>query len=179
MAKKIFMAVSVFVLGAFMFAGQPWAAESALRIGVADVARLMKESVPGKAGISYLEEQQKKYQKELDVIQDRLEKDPSDEASMKELQQLYSVSQQRIQAEGQNVASLIFDTVQKVLDNYRNDKGLDVILSQDTIASFAPAIDVTKEVMAILDKQKIDFKPLPEPAKAAQPEAKDASGNQK
>lgn len=175
MTKKIIIAAFIFVFGAFMFTVQVWAAESALRIGVADVARLMKESVPGKEGIQYLEGQQQKYQKELDVIQDRLEKDPTDEASMKELQQLYSVSQQRIQAEGQNVASLIFDTVQKVLDNYRSEKGLDVILSQDTIASFDPKIDITKDVMALLNQQKIEFKPLPEPAKAPLPEAKESS----
>lgn len=181
MTKRIYSMFLLFFAAIFLLAAPNGMAETAFRAGVADVARLMKESVPGKEGIKYLESQQQKYQKELDVIQDRLEKDPTDEASMKELQQLYTVSQQRIQAEGQNVASLIFDTVQKVLDNYRAEKGLDVILSQDTIASFDPKIDITSEIMAILDKQKIEFKPLPEPAKApldgAKPEEKKDGAN--
>ena len=185
MLKRILPAFIILSAAIFLFAcdeantasQQP--SQQSLKIGVADVARLMRESVPGKEGIKYLETQQLAFQKELDAIQDRLEKNPSDEEAMKELQKVYAVSQQRIQAEGQNVASLIFDTVQKVLDSYREEKGLEVILSQDTIASFDRKLDLTTEIMAILDKQKIDFKPLPEPASVPQASEQSAPADNK
>lgn len=135
--------------------------ENGVKIAVADVSRLMKDSVPGKAGIKFLESRQAIFQKELDEIQDRLEKNPADENAMKDLQRVYSASQQQIQAEGQNVATLLFDTLQRVLDNFREQKGYTLILSQDTVASFAKNVDITNEVMQVLDQEKIDFKPLP------------------
>ena len=137
-----------------------------VKIGVADVSRLMRDSAPGKAGIKFLESRQAQFQKELDDIQARLEKDPQDEGAMRDLQRVYAASQQQIQAEGQNVAALLFDSLQRVLDNYRERNGFTVILSQDTVASFAKSADVTAEVMKELDKENIEFKPLPEQAAA-------------
>lgn len=154
-----------------------------VKIAVADVARLMRDSVPGKEGIKFLESRQQLLQKELEDIQARLDKNPSDEEAMKDLQRVYASSQQRIQAEGQNVAALLFDTLQRILDSYLEKNGYDVILSQDTLASFSKKIDITNAVMAELDKQKIDFKPLPEAAPAveaapAQPQNSDAGAEQ-
>lgn len=135
-----------------------------VKIAVADVSRLMRDSLPGKAGIKFLESRQTKFQSELDDIQDRLEKNPSDEAAMKDLQRVYTASQQQIQAEGQNVAALLFDTLQRILDQFREKNGYTLILGQDTVASFAKSVDVTDAVMKELDKEVIDFKPLPPPA---------------
>lgn len=141
---------------------QQESAPQGIKIAVADVARLMRDSVPGKEGIKFLESRQLEVQKELDNIQARLEKNPEDAEAMKDLQRVYASSQQRIQAEGQNVAALLFDTLQRILDNYLEKNGYDVILSQDTLASYSKKIDITNAIMAELDKQKIDFKPLPE-----------------
>lgn len=144
-----------------------------VKIAVADVSRLMRDSVPGKAGIKFLESRQTKFQQELDDIQDRLEKNPSDEAAMKDLQRVYSASQQQIQAEGQKVAALLFDTLQRILDQFREKNGYTLILGQDTVASFAKSVDVTDALMKELDKEVIDFKPLPSqaPAELDLPEA--------
>lgn len=139
---------------------------SDVKIAVADVSRLMRDSVPGKAGIKFLEGRQAKFQKELDNIQDRLDKDPTDEVAMKDLQRVYSASQQQIQAEGQNVAAMLFDTLQRILDKFREENGYTLILGQDTVASFAKSVDVTDAIMKELDKEVLDFKPLPEAAPA-------------
>lgn len=154
-----------------------------VKIAVADVARLMRDSVPGKEGIKFLESRQQELQKELEDIQARLDKNPADEEAMKDLQRVYASSQQRIQAEGQNVAALLFDALQRILDSYLEKNGYDVILSQDTLASYSKKIDITNAVMAELDKQKIDFKPLPDAAPAveaapAQPQNADAQAGQ-
>lgn len=166
---RILFILPLFCVAALLLNGCETAGNSdaGMKIAVADVSRLMKDSVPGKEGIKFLESRQAIFQKELDEIQDRLEKNPSDESAMKDLQRVYSASQQQIQAEGQNVATLLFDTLQRVLDTFREQKGYDLILSQDTVASFARSVDITNEVMQILDQEKIEFKPLP----AAQPPA--------
>lgn len=154
-----------FLLGTFLFINGCESGttngEPGIKIAVADVSRLMRDSVPGKAGIKFLESRQAIFQKELDDIQEKLEKNPSDEAAMKDLQRVYTASQQQIQAEGQNVAAMLFDTLQRVLDRFREQKGYTLILSQDTVASFAKGVDITEEVMRELDKENIDFKPLP------------------
>lgn len=152
---------SIMLLGSCDSGGKPG---ETVKIAVADVSRLMRDSVPGKAGIKFLESRQSNFQKELDDIQDRLEKNPSDEAAMKDLQRVYSASQQQIQAEGQNVAALLFDTLQRILDQFREKNGYTLILGQDTVASFAKSVDVTDAVMKELDKETIEFKPLPPPA---------------
>lgn len=139
------------------------------KAAVVDLGRLMRESAPGKDGMKFIEDRQKEMQAQLDVIQDRLEKNPQDEAAMRELQKVYAESQQRIQAEGQNVAAQILDVVQRELNNYRAQKGYAVILLTDSLASFDPKLDVTGAVLAEIDKQKVEFKPLsPEQAAISQ-----------
>lgn len=126
---------------------------------VVDLGRLMRESAPGKDGMVFIEAQQKEMQAQLDEIQDRLEKNPQDEAAMQELQKVYALSQQRIQTEGQNIAGQILDVVQRTLNNYRAANGYDVILLTDSLAAYDPALDITNAVLAEVNKQKIEFKP--------------------
>lgn len=161
------------------------------KIAVVDMARLMRDSVPGKDGVKFIESMQTDMQKKLDEIQDRLEKNPQDEEAMRELQRVYSSSQQRMQAEGQNVVNILLDAVQRVLNSYRESQGYDIIVGTDALAAFNPKIDVTEAVMAEVDKQKITFKPLPEnalpsqalgedaPAKAEEPSAEEKADKAK
>lgn len=135
---------------------------SNVKIAVADISRLMADSVPGKAGIKFLESRRAGFQKELDDIQEKLKsKEEQDDSAMGELQMSLSRSQQQLQAEGQNVAAILFETLQRVLDRFREAEGYTLILGQDTVASFAKAVDVTDAIMKELDKEAIDFTPLP------------------
>ena len=134
------------------------------KIAIVDMARVMRDSEPGKEGVKFLESQQAGLQEQLDAIQDRLEKNPKDEAAMQELQRVYAVSQQRMQAEQQNVVNLLFDSVQRVVNSYRESQGFDIILAAEAVASSKPGADVTAAVIAEVNKQKIEFKPVPEAA---------------
>lgn len=130
------------------------------KMAVVDLGRLMRDSAPGKEGLKFIEAQQKEMQAQLDVIQDKLEKNPQDENAMQELQKLYGVSQQRIQAEGQNVASHILDVVQRCLNSFLEKNGYDIIIGTEALAAYNTKIDVTNQVLAEIDKQKIEFKPI-------------------
>ncbi len=171
----------VFVLSFMLLACQQTETKDAQpKLAVVDMARIMRDSEPGKAGVKFLESLQSGMQEKLNAIQARLEKDPKDEAAQKELQGVYMASQQRMQAEQQNVVNLLYDTIQRVLNAYREQQGYDIILSAEVAAAFNPKADVTAAVIAEVNKQKIDFKPLPEPAApeaapapAAQPQDKE------
>lgn len=171
----------VFVLSFMLLACQQTETKDAQpKLAVVDMARIMRDSEPGKAGVKFLESLQSGMQEKLNAIQARLEKDPKDEAAQKELQGVYMASQQRMQAEQQNVVNLLYDTIQRVLNAYREQQGYDIILSAEVAAAFNPKADVTAAVIVEVNKQKIDFKPLPEPAApeaapapAAQPQEKE------
>ncbi len=152
------------------------------KMGVVDMNRLMRDSVPGKAGLKFIESQQKELQSALDAIQDRLEKNPNDENAVQELQKLYSASQQKIQAEGQAVVTKLFDSIQGALDSYRKNNGYLMLVRLEALDSFDPSLDVTNAVMAEVDKLKIEFAPLPnsaEPAVGAPAEAAPAEPGEK
>ena len=180
MRISLFMPL-VFVLSFMLLACQQTETKDAQpKLAVVDMARIMRDSEPGKAGVKFLESLQSGMQEKLNAIQARLEKDPKDEAAQKELQGVYMASQQRMQAEQQNVVNLLYDTIQRVLNAYREQQGYDIILSAEVAAAFNPKADVTAAVIAEVNKQKIDFKPLPEPAApeaapapAAQPQEKE------
>ena len=61
------------------------------------------------------------------------------------------------------------------MNSNRQQQGSDEIISAEVAAAFNPKADVTTAVIAEVNKQKIDFKPLPEPAA---PEAAQAPAQQ-
>ena len=150
------------LLGFFIVACEAQEQSSKTSIAVVDMARVMRDSTPGKEGVKFLESRQTALQGQLDAIQDKLEKNPEDEKAMQELQRVYAVSQQRMQAEQQNVVNILFDTIQRTLNDYCTREGYDVILGSEAAAAFNQKIDITDAVIAEVDKQKVEFKPLPE-----------------
>lgn len=152
----------VAMLALLMIACQQDSNSTKEKTAVVDMMRVMRDSAPGKAGVKYLEGIQADMQKKLDGIQSRLEKDPKDEAAMQDLQKVYASSQQRMQAEQQNVVNMLNDTIQRVLNAYRDSHGLEVILASDAAMAYSPKIDVTSAIITEVDKQKLEFTPIPE-----------------
>ena len=132
------------------------------KIAIVDVARVMRDSDAGKEGVKFLESRQAEMQKQLDEIQARLEKNPEDQQAMQDLQRVYGSAQQRMQAEQQNVVNVLFDGVQRVLNSYREAQGYDLILGADAVTAYKPSADITAAIIAEVNKQKIEFKPVPE-----------------
>ncbi|MDE5831864.1 MAG: OmpH family outer membrane protein [Desulfovibrio sp.] len=147
---------------------------------IVDIVKLMKESAPGKAGVKFIEARQAEMQKELDAFMAKLDKNPDDAQLREELQKVYASSNQRIQAEGQNVANLLLDAVKAAMDKYRVDNGYSMLIGVEALASYDPAKDVTDAILLEVNKSKLEFKPLPEadeipaPAAAEKPAQKEA-----
>ena len=136
-------------------------------VAVVDLARVMRDSEPGKAGMKFLEGLQSEMQAKLTDIQHRLEGDAENKDLQKDLQQAYMAAQQRMQTEQQNVANMLYDAIQRVLNAFRAEKGYAVIVSSDAAISFDASADVTKDVLEAVNRQKLEFKPvLPQEDKA-------------
>ena len=140
------------------------------QLAVVDMARIMRDSEPGKAGVKFLEGIQAEMQSSLNDIQSRLQKNPNDAQAQKELQTIYMAAQQRMQTEQQNVINVLYDMVQRVINGYRTEKGYAVILNSEAAAAYDAKADVTADIVAAVNKQKVDFKPA-----AKDQEAKEAA----
>lgn len=183
------LCIPVFLLACLCCACQQ--SDSAAKPGVAvvDLARVMRDSEPGKQGVAFLEGLQSTMQNKLNDLQKKLEVNPKDEDAQKELQTVYMSAQQRIQTEQQNVVSTLYDTIQRILNAYRLEKGYVAIIASETVVSYDASIDVTNDILAAVNKQKLEFKPItaePDASSAAtagdsdakeasKPEAKDAA----
>ena len=158
------------LLSFMLFACQQADNNAQPKMAVVDMARVMRDSELGKAGVKFLESLQGDMQTKLNDIQQRLEANPKDAEAQKELQAVYMSAQQRMQVEQQNVVNLLYDTIQRVINTYRTEKGYSIIISTEAAAAFDSKSDVTNEVLELVNKQKIDFKPV-SPEAAAAPEA--------
>ena len=172
-----FLVLSLLVL-CLAVSGCQQTQEPAVKVGVVDMNRLLRDSEPGKEAGRFLEGMQKEIQQQIDDVQARLGKDPENENLQRELQAIYMGGQQRINAEQQNVVSQLLDLTQRLVNNYRKANGLSVVLGTDVAVAYDPALDVTNALLDEMNKQKVNFvsvcNPQPEapaaeaPAKAAQ-----------
>lgn len=140
------------------------------QIAVVDLERLMRDSVPGQNASKFIEKQQTAAQNQLAAIQDRLEKNPNDDAAQQELQKVYAISMQKLQNEAQNAANLIQDAIKRVLLRMQEQKGYDAIIYSETLAAYSKRADITAAVLAELNKENIEFKPLAQSAVTPAPE---------
>ena len=179
MRIRYFMPLAL-LLSLMLIACQQGEGSSQAKLAVVDMTRVMRDSEAGKAGVKHLEGLQADMQAQLNDIQKRLEENAEDVEAQKELQTVYMASQQRMQVEQQNVVNVLYDTMQRIINAYRADKGYALIISSEAAASFDSKADVTSDIIAAMDKQKIDFKPAVEAEKAPEAEAgKDAGQAEK
>ncbi len=140
------------------------------KIGVVDGEKLMRDSIPGQEAMKFIEAQQNGMQEKLAALQEKMEKNPADEAVQQEFQKVYSTSIQKLQAEAQNAANQVQDVIKASLNAYREQKGYDMLIYSEIMASYGQTADVTAGVMEVINKQKVEFKPIQLPqAEAAQP----------
>ena len=146
---------------------------AASKIAVVDPARLFQESEPGKAGIEHLKQLEAAMQEQLKTAQGMIEKAPNDEALRARFQKTFVGYQQIVNAEQQKVVQQINGLMQKTLEDFRTKNDYSVIMNAEGLLAFDPKSDVTKDVIAEMDKTKVTFAPVKlEPITAA-PKADD------
>ncbi len=130
------------------------------KIGVIDTARVFRESEPAKAGVKFLESIQTEMQGQLTQLQEKMQNDPENVALQQEIQTMYGEFQQRIGAEEQNVVNLLQDSMQRSIDALRMSKNIDIIVGAEVALSYSQALSLTDEIIAEMNKVKIEFKAI-------------------
>ncbi|MCH5277436.1 MAG: OmpH family outer membrane protein [Desulfovibrionaceae bacterium] len=166
--KRIFLAALAFP--AFLaLAGASDAALAADRLsfGVVNLATLYQDSAHGKAGMARLEKLQNDAMARLEALRADLARaqEEKDEAAVQrlqvEIQGAAYTFQGVLSAEQENMVSAMQAALEKSLEQYRGEHKLSAIFSSDTILSFSPDAEVTQGVLALFNKQAVDFGPEP------------------
>lgn len=145
------------------------------QFAVVDTAKLYQESKLGKAGVERLEQLQNNALAKLESIQGDVKKaqDAKDDATVQRLQMemqtiLYSM-QGAITAEQDKVVAAIQKQVEVSLEAYRQENGLFGVFGNESMLSYGKDVDATAAVMTLLDKQSVDFGPMPSLDAPAEP----------
>lgn len=182
--KRTILAAALASLTLIVLVGSRGAALAADAVkpqfGVVNAAALYQDSVAGKAGVARLEKLQNDAMAKLEAMQADLKKaqDGKDDAAAErlqvEMQGAVYAFQNALSAEQENVVSNIQAALEKSLEQYRTEHGLLGIFSSETMLSYSPEADVTEGVMALFNKQKVDFGPEPKLEVHAAPAKPDA-----
>lgn len=166
--KRIFLAAvaSLTLIASGGFSDLAQAADTA-PFGVVNTAALYQDSTHGKAGMARLEKLQNDAMSRLEAMRADLAKaqEDKDEAAVQrlqvEMQGAAYTFQSLLSTEQENVVSIMQAALEKSLEQYRGEHKLFAIFSNETILSFSPDADVTQGVLALFNKQAVDFGPEP------------------
>lgn len=130
------------------------------KIGVVDPTKLFQDSEPGKAGMSHLKTIEEAMQVQIDLAQGILEKSPKNEELRVQFQNIFIDYQQTINTEQQKVVEVINSLIQKTLDVFREENGYAVLITKDSLLSYALKDDVTGNIIEILNQTSVIFEPV-------------------
>ncbi len=171
--------IPLFVLVACLVFGGAVTAQAEEKIAIVDVQRVVNESIIGKAARSNMESQIQKAKVKLSNLQADFEKGKADlqkqagilsgsaleerkESLGKkqlEVQRAYQDMQEQLAKANDKEIRKVVDEVQKVVDQLADDKGYAFIFEKDrqSVIYANPQIDITQDVVKILDKKKVDL----------------------
>ncbi|MGE4422631.1 MAG: OmpH family outer membrane protein [Pseudodesulfovibrio sp.] len=147
--------------------------EPSVKIGVVDEAAAFKENKLATEAMAHLQEMGKPLQQKAEAAYKAMQANQTEETvaayklAMGELQNTMNAEQQRIVA-------LVDAKFNEILENYRKEKGLSLILSKQAVIASSEAVDITKDIEAAMNAVTMDFT-LPEAPKAEAPAAEQAA----
>jgi outer membrane protein len=147
------------------------------KIVVVDGAKVFRESKPGQEAMAYLRTKSSDLQAEAKSAQEKVQAKQTKENAAA-FQAAVTKYQTTMSAEQQRVVGLLQDQFNKILEKYRKDNKVDVILAKDVVLSYDENADITNKIIEEINKVAIDLNAKPEEKKAddkaAAPEAKPA-----
>ena len=141
------------------------------KIAVVDGAKVFRESKPGQEAMAYLRTKSTELQAEAKAAQEKVQAKQTQENAAA-FQEAVTKYQTTMGTEQQRVVGLLQDQFNKVLEKYRKDNKVDVILAKDVVLSYDEASDITNKVIEEINKTAIDLNAKPE----AKPETAPAVG---
>ncbi len=173
--KRTIILLSVALLGLMLLTGCNQQTEG-VTIGVVDEAAAFKDNKAAAAAMNYLQELGAPLQKQAEAAYKAMQEEQTEETvaayktAMGDLQNVMNGEQQR-------VVALIDAKFNQVLDTYRKDKGLTLILSKQSVIASADTVDITADIVNAMNQVELDLTPpaapeaAPEAAAPAEPEA--------
>jgi len=147
------------------------------KIAVVDGAKVFRESKPGQDAMAYLRTKSNDLQAEAKAAQEKVQAKQSQENAAA-FQEAVTKYQTTMGSEQQRVVGLLQENFNKLLEKYRKDNKVDVVIAKDVVLSSDEATDITNKIIEEFNKTTIDLnaKPAPavdaaKPADAAKPEA--------
>lgn len=138
------------------------------KIAVVDGAKVFRESKPGQDAMTYLRDKNNELQAEAKAAQDKVQAKQTQENAAA-FQEAVTKYQSTMGAEQQRVVGLLQEQFNKILEKYRKDNKVDVIIAKDVALSYDEANDITNKVIEEINKTTLDLKA--KPAVAATPDA--------
>ena len=125
-------------------------------VAVVDVARVIDASAPGKAGQKYVDNLKASLEAELERFVKKTAKDKDAQAKAANKQAELNA---QFAAEYDRVTARVMDELRKVVAQWikTNKKGITVVVPAHTALGYAPAADVSGEILKKLNAVAIDF----------------------
>lgn len=167
--KRIVILLSAALLGLMLLTGcnEPAAG---LTIGVVDEAAAFKDNKAAAAAMTYLQELGAPMQKKAEEAYNAMQANQS-EATVAAYKQAMGELQNVMNGEQQRVVALIDAKFNEVLEAYRKEKGLTLIMSKEAVISSSDTVDITADIVAAMDKIELELTPPAAPAAEGADEA--------
>jgi len=142
------------------------------KIAVVDGAKVFRESKPGQDAMAYLRTKSNDLQAEAKAAQEKVQAKQTQENAAA-FQEAVTKYQTTMGTEQQRVVGLLQDNFNKLLEKYRKDNKVDVIIAKDVVLSSDETSDITNKIIEEFNKTTIDLNtPAAAPAaEAAAPAA--------
>lgn len=162
--KKTMTLLAAALIGLMMLTGCNQQ-EPGITVGVVDEAAAFQKNQAAAKAMEYLKNLGAPLQKKAEEAYKVMQEEQNEEnvaaykAAMAELQQVMNGEQQR-------VVQLIDAKFNEILENYRKEKGLTMILSKESVISYGETVDITDDIVAAMDALELDLTPKAEEAAA-------------
>ena len=132
------------------------ASEAAAETAVADVARIIDTSLPGKAGQAFVDGLRRRLDAEITEYAEKIRTSSNVEAL---LAQKCAEAEAAYNAEMSRVSALLMDALRSVAEKWLhgNKRGVKVIVLASEALAASPGADVSDELRRQFDKISIDF----------------------
>lgn len=175
--KKIIVLLAAAALALTIVAGCNQQ-ESSVKIGVVDEAAAFKDNKVAKDAMAYLQKLGAPMQAEAEAAYKAMQENQN-EKTVAAYKLAMGKLQNTLNAEQQRIVALVNKKFTEVLEKYRTEKGLSLILSKQAVISAKDSVDVTADIVAAMDGVTVDFTPpakpvAPEKVESEKPEAKAA-----
>lgn len=138
---------------------------NAPKIAVVDGAKVFRESKPGQDAMAYLRDKNNELQATAKAAQEKVQAKQTQENAAA-FQEAVTKYQATMGAEQQRVVGLLQEQFNKILEKYRKDNKLDVVIAKDVALSYDEANDITNKVIEEINKVTLDLNAKPAAAGA-------------